>query len=202
MERKTASVREQEAIAAALRIIERDGIGAVSVRKVATEAGMSAGSLRHIFPQHADLLIAILRDAERSAHDRISAVLTQAEDEQWDERKTVIAALLEALPLTQQSLRELQAQLAILISNPGNPAVLEARASVGAGLDGLCGMVVRRVRGGVEKKEEEKGDGEDLKRQVTRLRLLLDGLALNIVEKPGWTRERAAGVLLAELYGL
>jgi AcrR family transcriptional regulator len=46
-------VRRLELVEAAWRVILRDGAGRVSVRAVAAEAGVSAGSLRHLFPTQA-----------------------------------------------------------------------------------------------------------------------------------------------------
>ena len=41
---------------AAAAVARRDGIDEVTVRNVASQAGVSAGALRHYFPRQADLL--------------------------------------------------------------------------------------------------------------------------------------------------
>ncbi|MFI1730356.1 TetR/AcrR family transcriptional regulator [Streptomyces acidicola] len=47
--------RREEILAAALRLAYEQGIGALSVRSVATAAGVGASTLRHYFPSQADL---------------------------------------------------------------------------------------------------------------------------------------------------
>ena len=48
--------RRRELGEALWRVVLRDGIEAASVRKVAAEAGISKGSLRHVFPTQSELL--------------------------------------------------------------------------------------------------------------------------------------------------
>mgnify|MGYP001458521205 CR=1 FL=1 len=47
--------RRDEILESALELVQRDGIGALSVRGVATAAGIGATTLRHHFPSQADL---------------------------------------------------------------------------------------------------------------------------------------------------
>ncbi|WP_288814768.1 TetR/AcrR family transcriptional regulator [uncultured Corynebacterium sp.] len=187
MERKSAAVRTAEAVEAAQHIIGRDGITSVSVRNVAQVAGMSVGSLRHIFPQHEDLMVAILTHCIEAATLRVQAVFQQAEEEAWDSDRIAIALLMEMLPLTPESRTELQAQLAIILANPDNPAVAQVRTKARQGLNQLCARAVELAGVGVEKER--------------RIGLLLDGLALNILEDPRWTRGDAEAALRDGLYG-
>ncbi|MDN5636054.1 MAG: TetR family transcriptional regulator, partial [Brevibacterium sp.] len=48
--------RREEIAAAAWRVIVREGVGGASVRTVAAEAGLSVGSLRHVFASQSQLL--------------------------------------------------------------------------------------------------------------------------------------------------
>ena len=57
MPRKIDRDRRKAQLAEAVwRIVVERGIGAVSVRAVAEEAGVAVGSLRHVFPTRAELL--------------------------------------------------------------------------------------------------------------------------------------------------
>lgn len=49
--------RKQEIARAVWSVLAREGIRGVSVRAVAAEAGISAGSLRHVFPSHEEMMI-------------------------------------------------------------------------------------------------------------------------------------------------
>lgn len=59
--------RRQEVIEAAFRLVVADGIEGLSLRKVAEEARLNIGSVRHYFGGHDDLL----RAAAREAGDRM-----------------------------------------------------------------------------------------------------------------------------------
>src|SRR5690625_1519546 len=63
--------RRGELVAAALRVITTEGFAAASVRRVAHEAGCSAGALRHYFPRHDALVAAVLDEVTRAAAARL-----------------------------------------------------------------------------------------------------------------------------------
>ena len=54
--RRSTATRRRQLAEALWRVVLRDGIESASVRKVAAEAGLSAGSLRHVFPSQSELL--------------------------------------------------------------------------------------------------------------------------------------------------
>ncbi|HLR93636.1 MAG TPA: TetR family transcriptional regulator [Jiangellaceae bacterium] len=53
--------RRERFAEATWRVILRDGVGGVSVRTVAAEAGHSTGSLRHVFASQSQLLVFALQ---------------------------------------------------------------------------------------------------------------------------------------------
>lgn len=195
MERKTAAVREKEALEATTRLIEREGIGAVTVRKVAEEAGMSAGSLRHIFPTQDDLLVSISLHTMQATEDRVKDVLSHAQENQLNVEDVCVELMKQVLPLTPISRADLLAQLAVMLANPHNPRIIEARKHAADGLDLLCRGVVQRIREVPELTEH------DIER-ADRLSFLLDGLALNMLEENSWTAEKAEKLLRQEIANL
>src|SRR5690606_41716840 len=66
--------RRQELAEATWRLIRREGLEAVSVRKVAREAGVSPGSLRHYFTSQSELLAYALRMVGERIEQRIRSL--------------------------------------------------------------------------------------------------------------------------------
>ena len=65
--------RRQQIAAALLRVLARDGLDAVSLRHVATEAGVTAGMVQHYFPSKD----AMMKFAMRAAGDRYERRITR-----------------------------------------------------------------------------------------------------------------------------
>ena len=181
MVRKTAEERRAEALAAAREIIATEGIGHATVRTVAERAGMSAGSLRHIFPQHDDLFVALLEDAAPRVAERAQRVLAAGLAAGRPTEEVALDVLLEVVPTRPDTRVEALTQLAVLTAHGGHAGVRRARVAAGDGLDALCRALV--------------GPGEDAR----ELRLVVDGLVLPILERdPAEGKVRA---LLARVLG-
>lgn len=69
--------RRQHVAAALLRVISRDGLEAVSLRHVATEAGVTAGMVQHYFPSKDAMMGFAMRTASARYEERVQAQLTQ-----------------------------------------------------------------------------------------------------------------------------
>jgi AcrR family transcriptional regulator len=86
------SLRE-ELVEASVRLIEDEGIGAVSLRRVAREAGVSPGAPYHHFPDRAALLSAIsARGFEMLTQDLLSGVGTSSTTSRADDVARTVAA--------------------------------------------------------------------------------------------------------------
>ena len=101
--------RRAEISSATWRVIERGGIPAVTLRSVATEAGISLGVLSHYFASKDD----ILQDAHRAAYDRtLERVVERTRTVHGlDALRT---ALLEALPLDDERILEARVDVALV----------------------------------------------------------------------------------------
>ena len=68
--------RREEIAEATWRVIHAEGISGISIRTVAAEAGISTGSIRHVFPSKTELLVHATELVGQRAWDRTSAILT------------------------------------------------------------------------------------------------------------------------------
>ncbi|WP_010120412.1 TetR/AcrR family transcriptional regulator [Corynebacterium nuruki] len=202
MTRLTAARRRTDALTAARRLIVDRGIEAASVRNVAEEAGMSAGSLRHIFPSHDDLFIALLEDAEATTRARIAEVdrrtlAAREAGRSVDFRQVALELLMQIEPFgggggTGGTRSELLAQLAVLTANPGNGRLARIRRQTGEAIDGLCADVVRGLAAA-------SGVSVDVAAGALELRLLVDGIALRALENPDFGEADASRILAGAL---
>ena len=93
--------RRQELAEATWRLIRREGLEAVSVRKVAREAGVSPGSLRHYFTSQSELLAYALRMVGERIEQRIRSL------EPGQTLEDHVQALIEqVLPLDEERATE------------------------------------------------------------------------------------------------
>jgi AcrR family transcriptional regulator len=67
--------RREEIARAVLRVVAREGVGGVTVRDVAREAGWSTGVLSHYFENKRELLIGGLREAARVIGLRMARIM-------------------------------------------------------------------------------------------------------------------------------
>lgn len=82
---------------AAIRVIAEQGFDVVSVRTVAAEAGLSAGTVQYHYPRRKDLLLAALGWSVQRQVDRIEAAVGDTAG--GSARQRMGAALRELLPL-------------------------------------------------------------------------------------------------------
>lgn len=176
--------RRREEIAAALwRVVKREGVEAASIRRVATEAGWSSGSLRHYFETQSDLLAFAMELVMRRASARIRAVV-----EGLDARTRAERALHELLPLDDERRAEMQVWLAFTTRAMVDPELRPLRDEAHAALRELCRQITEALGSPAPDR-----DGE-------LLHAFVDGLALHAVVNPQVTTpERQRALLTARL---
>jgi AcrR family transcriptional regulator len=74
----------------AITVIARDGLDALSIRRVATEAGVAIGTVQYHYPTRADLVLAALKRTAHRQHVRATGARR---------RPTVVATLVARLAL-------------------------------------------------------------------------------------------------------
>ncbi|HLU42843.1 MAG TPA: TetR/AcrR family transcriptional regulator [Microthrixaceae bacterium] len=168
--------RRRELSDALWRIVRREGIGGVTVRAVAAEAGVSAGMVQHYFRTQDELIEFAMYQALQQMAERVRQV-----DLSEPDLESAMAALEAVLPLDEQRRAEAQVWLAMLSRRHARPSLGQQgtmvddalREGIRVGLEGL-------VRAGLV------DDGRDLEVEVVRLHALIDGLSVHGLGDPPW----------------
>ncbi|MEU0467368.1 TetR/AcrR family transcriptional regulator [Amycolatopsis sp. NPDC006131] len=173
--------RRQELARVVWEVISREGIQSVTVRKVAEEAGVSVGGLRHYFDSQRGLL----RFAARAMADKVAARV--AEHLRGEMPGPVRARLLleEMLPLDADRRVDADVWLACLVQSRVDESLAELQ---GAGLHGerhLCRLAVAYSCGRPPPKLiGDRLTDPGLERQALRLHTFVDGLTLQAAMYP------------------
>lgn len=177
-----AAQREQrraEIVAAAARLIAMQGPDALSMRKIAAEAGCTIGLLNHWFDGKDELIEAVLEHASSAAVVRSHAATD-------DPSVTLEDVLLEFLPLDEERTHELRVWLVFWALSIGKPhlRVGHARRVAGIRNDFKSGLTERAIV------------TRDVDQFVDALMATLDGIAVNAIADPDyWNVERQTDTL-------
>lgn len=162
-----ADARTAEIAAAALRVLERDGLTGLSVRGVAAEAGIAAASLRRVFPTQHALREYCLELIVEQATARVTALNLTG-------RALVDGLLAQLLPLDRERRLELIAQIQLGVLSLTDSTLRPAAIRLSAAVDRACQTAIALL---VE--EEQFDTGRDPVYEAQRLRALLDGIAMH-----------------------
>lgn len=157
--------RNRRIAEAAWRVLVRDGIPALSVRKVAAEAGLPPSSLRYSFPTQASLRIRAYDMVVERLTDRVAAI---APGDDWAR-----AVLLELLPLDESRRLEMEITVVLGTAAMTDDDLRATHHRAHRAIRDLCERVVR-VRGVAP---------EEVRVETERLHALVDGLALHMIRQ-------------------
>ena len=161
--------RNDEIGAAAFRVLVRDGITGLSVRKVAEEAKIATASLRRAFPTQDAL--------RRFCFDRIEqAVAARLRAVTGDGRERAMQWMRELLPLDATRRTELVVQLQLSRLALTDESLRGSAADLHDGVRRVCSSVLRQFS---EAGVIDPTLDPDL--ETARLHALLDGLALHLL---------------------
>jgi AcrR family transcriptional regulator len=167
-------LRRRELGQAVWRVIQRDGVEAASVRKVAQEAGWSAGSLRHYFSTQAELVSFAMQMVVERVEARVGALEPPA-----DPREAVESRLQELLPLDKERQVENEVWLAFAGRALVDPQLRARHEEVDEELRTACLRALQELGSA-----GRLHPGLDLELEAERLHGLLDGLALHTAMRP------------------
>lgn len=178
--------RRRELADAACRVIARNGLAGTTLADVAGESGWSIGSMRHYFPNKDELIAAALWRVGKRIDDRIR----QRTAGRMTMKELRIAAT-ELLPLDDRRHEEALVHLAFIAQAAVVPELADAAEGTAQRLqEPLAARIGYAVKTGELPAHLDAGD------EAARLRVLLDGLRLQLVSTP---RQTSAGWALTVL---
>lgn len=177
--------RREEIAASAWQVILREGVGGATVRAVAAEAGLSVGSLRHVFASQSELLEFAMRLVIDRVSARIGVLLPQATLQSTEE----IAA--ELLPLDDERRAEMEVYLALFAAAGADVSLREVRDEAWKSTRDVCRMILALLWPNQPATERER------ECEVAHLHALLDGLAAHLVWQSGDSYPQRAREVLA-----
>jgi len=161
--------RKEQIAEAAWRVIRREGLDGVSVRRIAEEMGISLGSLRHYFDSQDELLSYAMRLISKRVRLRIQSLPLSG-----DALSDIELILAEMAPLDEERLAESEVWLAFAGKAVSDPSVRELSLEVHEEL----ALAIRRL---IEVLVDRKAarDGINVELEARRLHALLDGLVVH-----------------------
>jgi AcrR family transcriptional regulator len=178
-----AAARDRAVVEAAWQVIAREGITALTVRRVAAQAGLAPSSLRYTFPTQAAVREKALAAVSQHLTARVDALPDGLAGRAWAR-----AALLELLPLDAQRRLEMEVFLALGIAAMADDTLLPLWNTADAVVRTVCGEALTAA------------GAEPAAVHVDRLHALIDGLAFHLlVRDPGQGDDWALDVVDREL---
>jgi AcrR family transcriptional regulator len=178
--------RRRELADAACRVIAHNGLAGTTLADIAAESGWSIGSIRHYFPTKDELIASALWRVGERVDERIRR--RTAGGMALDDLRI---AATELLPLDADRREMSLVYLAFMAQAAVVPALAEAAEGAAQRLqEPLAARIAHLVQAG------ELPAHVDAEHEAARLRLLLDGLRLQLVTTPRHTSARWARAIL------
>lgn len=176
--------RRKQIAEATWRVILRWGMKGATVRKIAQEAGVSLGALRHYFTTQDELLLFAMKLVKERAAQRIREV--QMRD--LCPKEMVIQILLEILPVDEQRMAEMEVWFAFVFHQKYRESESE-ELQVG---------FFPQIRSILSKLQQQDllQKGLDLETEAEKLYAIIDGIAVHaMLESQRLLPERIEQVL-------
>ncbi|MGH3036768.1 MAG: TetR/AcrR family transcriptional regulator [Gaiellaceae bacterium] len=187
MPRIDSNSRRRELGEALWRVVLRDGIEAASVRKVAAEAGVSAGSLRYVFPTQSELLTFAMQLVIDEVTRRVEAV-----EPSGNTREAVERVLHSLLVLDPETRAVFDVWLAFAARARVDATLRPLRDQAHAQVRDLCRVSIEALCADGKARPDL-----DVLDEAERLHALIDGLALHATLEPELTTPARQVELLA-----
>ncbi|KOY18445.1 TetR/AcrR family transcriptional regulator [Paenibacillus xylanivorans] len=159
---------------AAWRVIRKDGMEQASVRNIAVEAGISAGSMRHYFSTQSELLLYAMNLVSERVSNRITRMSFDASP-----LENMKLLLLELLPSTDEKMAEMEVWYAFTAKSKTEPALKEHAYKVYDELRHAMATVITYL---MDLNLSRTGLDKEL--EIERLYALVDGLGIHAILRP------------------
>lgn len=168
-EKKKKSIAE-----AAWSIIKKEGIEKASIRRVAIEAGMSAGALRHYFSTKDEMLLFIMDYYLEEGKKR-------SQSKSWSDNplQAVAEVLLELIPIDEEKKIETSVWWILALQSLTSDTLKEKKDEMTNGMYELASSMIEiLVLQGI------LSDSTNVKLEKSRLAALIDGLSIHALLRP------------------
>ncbi|POH59593.1 TetR family transcriptional regulator [Cryobacterium zongtaii] len=165
--------RERAIGEAAWRVVVQDGVTKLSVRNVAAEAGIAAGSLRYLFPTQEALRSYVLDLVRQRVADRISG----PKRTQQTIRQTAEENFAQLLPLDAERRVEMEVFLSVGVLAFTDPVLRLAYERAHTDLREGCRQILEMLA------TDPDYSALDALIETPRTHALIDGLALHLVRQ-------------------
>lgn len=168
-EKKRKSIAE-----AAWSIIKEEGIEKASIRRVAIEAGMSAGALRHYFSTKDEMLLFIMDYYLEEGKKR-------SQSKSWSDNplQAVAEVLLELVPIDEEKKIETSVWWILALQSLTSDTLKEKKDEMTNGMYELASSMIEiLVLQGI------LSDSTNVKLEKSRLAALIDGLSIHALLRP------------------
>lgn len=166
--------KKKQIIQYAFDSIVENGVKGSTVRQIAKLAKMTPGQIRYYFPNHSELLNAVMSTVELKVRRRIEVIFMSEDLNAIDKAKV---SLLTVLPLDQERLADMEVWMAFRydIHEYG-------QSTLDDGLDQLCHRVLTLLNN-----DHLLKDNLNIHLHSMKLHALIDGLALHKLLIPNQT---------------
>ncbi|MDV3123628.1 TetR family transcriptional regulator C-terminal domain-containing protein [Mycobacterium sp. 21AC1] len=168
-----AEERRGHIVEAALRLVVAEGLAAVTFRKVAAEAALNIGSVRHYFADHESLVVAAVTEAGDRMGRRLTRDPAPGGSDPDAARAHLLAVLEAVVPLDADSRDEAIVLMEVIAASRTNPAFSAVVEQMAEDLHTVLVAAVSAV--GVPCPSQE----------AVRLAALISGLSLDAVTPHG-----------------
>ena len=159
---------------AAWSIIKKEGIEKASIRRVAIEAGMSAGALRHYFSTKDEMLLFIMDYYLEEGKKR-------SQSKSWSDNplQAVAEVLLELIPIDEEKKIETSVWWILALQSLTSDTLKEKKDEMTNGMYELASSMIEiLVLQGI------LSDSTNVKLEKSRLAVLIDGLSIHALLRP------------------
>ena len=185
-------LRKAELAEAAIQVIDRSGISALTIPAVAEEAGISTKCLRHVFPTRSDVLTGTAQHLITEVENRIIAhveryrkeqsSLPQGQDHETRQRHVIdlaVECLKEVLSLDSDRRTEMIVHIALVAESSAEPTLMRIRNEMNRGVHDVCVLLAIELFGCGPHSYAD----EDLQLAAMTLHVIADGLAHQLLHQ-------------------